>query len=148
LSHDGILVEEKGPALAVHYRKTVDPARMREVVLQELADIAKATGLTLFEGRMVVELRPPLPLGKGWSLAEIARSYGLASLVYIGDDRTDIEAFEALVEWREEAPSRHGVALAVASPEMPPALRLAADYLLDDVPAVELLLRQLAGMAV
>lgn len=146
LSYDGIVVEEKGPALAVHYRQTLDPVKMRELVLLELAPFADATGMTLFEGRMVVELRPPLPLGKGWSLGEIARGHSLASLVYLGDDRTDIEAFEALGEWREAASGRHGVALAVASPEMPPALRHAADFLLNDVPAVELLLRQLTGM--
>lgn len=145
LTHPGIIVEAKGPTLAIHYRQTVDPAAMRDVVLAELGAVANETKLALFEGRMVVELRPPLPLGKGWSIQDLAEERDLASLLYLGDDRTDIEAFEALQEWREAAPGRCGVALAVASPEMPPALVRAADYVLNDVPAVELLLRQLAA---
>jgi trehalose 6-phosphate phosphatase len=144
LRYPGIIVERKGPTLAVHYRQTLDPAQMRQTILQTLGPIANEAGLAVYEGRMVVELRPPPPLGKGWTVEDIARYRRVASLVYLGDDRTDIEAFEAVRDWREEAPGRYGVTLAVASTEMPPALALVADYVVDGVPAVELLLRELA----
>lgn len=140
----GIFVEDKGPALAVHYRQAHDHGRARELVLHELGRLADAHGMALFEGRMVVELRPPLPLGKGWSLLDIAQNRALRSLIYLGDDRTDVEAFDALQDWREEANDRHGVAIGVLSPEMPEALLAVADFLLEDVAAVELLLSRLA----
>lgn len=139
----GIIIEEKGPALAVHYRQAPDPEAARRLLRQELGGLAAQGGLALAEGRMVFELRPPPPLGKGSALRALAQENRLASVVYLGDDRTDLEAFEALRGWRAEAPGRRGVALAVASEEMPPALAHAADYVLDGIPAVEQLLRQL-----
>ncbi|MBM2812400.1 MAG: trehalose-phosphatase [Chloroflexi bacterium] len=144
LDSPGIFVEDKGPALAVHYRQAPDQATARELVLDELGRVADAHGMALFEGRMVVELRPPLPLGKGWSLLDIAQNRTLRSLIYLGDDRTDVEAFDALQDWREEATDRCGVAIGVLSPEMPAALLAVADFLLEDVAAVELLLSRLA----
>jgi trehalose 6-phosphate phosphatase len=144
LAIPGMLIEPKGPVLAIHYRQTVDPAAARLQILRELNTTTKEFGLAVAEGRMVAELRPPPPFGKGWLVEDLADELGLAGLVYLGDDRTDMEAFHAIRTWREAAPDRQGVALAVASPEMPPALVEAADYVLDDVPAVELLLKQLA----
>jgi trehalose 6-phosphate phosphatase len=140
----GVIIEHKGPCLAIHYRQTLDPIEARQQIMYELQLVADEDGLSVAEGRMVVELRPPPPLGKGWLVEDLAGQRGLASLIYLGDDRTDIEAFNALRTWRDGSLDRHGVALAVASPEMPPALIEAADYVLDDVPAVELLLRELA----
>ncbi len=146
LAIPGLLIEPKGPCLAIHYRQAPDPAAAREHVLRALRAVAVKAGLAVAEGRMVVELRPPPPFGKGWALEDIAVEQALSGLVYLGDDRTDIEAFHAVRSWREAAPGRAGVALAVASPEMPSALVETADYVLNDVPAVELLLTQLANL--
>ncbi len=144
LDTPGLLIEPKGPVMAIHYRQTADPAAARLRILRELHAIAKESGLSVAEGRMVVELRPPPPFGKGWLVEDLADELGLTGLVYLGDDRTDIEAFHAIRTWRDAAAGRVGVAIAVASPEMPPELVDAADYVVDDVPAVELLLKQLA----
>jgi trehalose 6-phosphate phosphatase len=142
----GVLIEPKGPVVAFHYRQAGNPAAARLRILRELHAVARGNGLAVAEGRMVVELRPPPPFGKGWLVEDLASALGLAGLVYLGDDRTDIEAFYAIRAWREAAPGRLGVALAVASPEMPPAIVEAADYVVDDVPAVELFLKQLAHL--
>lgn len=143
----GVIVEEKGPAVAVHYRQSGQPSDVRRMLIAELGKLAEAGGLELVEGRMVVELRPPAPFGKGWCIQDLVRDRRLASLVYLGDDRTDIDAFQALRSWRQGAAARRGVALAVRSPEMPPDLAAGADYVLDGVPAVESLLQELAGLA-
>jgi trehalose-phosphatase len=140
----GVVVEHKGPCLAIHYRQALDPLAARQHILRELSTIAEADGLAIAEGRMVVELRPPAPLGKGWMVEDLAQERSLVGLIYLGDDRTDLEAFHAIRSWREAGPGRYGIALAVASPEMPSTLVEAADYVLDDVPAVELLLTHLA----
>jgi trehalose 6-phosphate phosphatase len=144
LDSPGIVVEEKGPGLAVHYRQSPDPETAHEQALSVLRPLAARENLVIFEGRMVVELRPPAPLGKGWLVKELARERGLSALVYLGDDRTDVEAMEAVEAWRKTAPNRYGVNVAVSSVEMPPSLASAADYVLDGVPAVEFLLRALA----
>ncbi|MEA2639577.1 MAG: trehalose 6-phosphate phosphatase, partial [Chloroflexota bacterium] len=148
LVDEHIHLEEEGPILTVHYRGAPDEEEARSRVIAVLGQLAEERNLTVFEGRKVVELRPPLPFGKGWSLRDVATARGLASVVYLGDDRTDVEAFDALLEWREEAPGRAGVALGVASAEMPPALAKVADYLLAGVIEVQQLLLELAGSLV
>jgi trehalose-phosphatase len=143
LNLPGFVVEEKGPCLAVHYRRAADTEAARRLVISLLGPLADLHGMTLFEGRMVVELRPALPFGKGWSLQDMAQSQALRSLVYLGDDRTDIEAFDALRSWRRRSPDRHGVGIGVASLEMPEALAAASDCLVDGPYAVENLLSKL-----
>lgn len=141
----GIILEPKGPALAVHYRRTADPARAREVVLEALAPIAEAEHMAISEGRMVVELRPPPPQGKGRAVFDVAVSHDFAGLVYLGDDLTDVEAFEAVRTWRDQMPRRHGVNVAVWSTEMPPSLAELSDFVLGGVADVDALLRVLAA---
>ncbi|MPZ12952.1 MAG: trehalose-phosphatase [Chloroflexi bacterium] len=140
-------IEDKGLVLAIHFRQSTSLEGTRDTIIAGVSKVAKAHGLAVMEGRKVVELRPPLHLGKGWSLADLARERQLASLVYLGDDRTDIPAFETIRQWRASEPGRQGVALAVASGEMAPELADLADYTLADVPAVESLLRNLAREA-
>lgn len=94
---------------------------------------------------MVIELRPP-GVGKGRCVARLAAERALNGVVCVGDDQTDAEAFAALRSWRESAPGRRGVALAVASAEMPRALLAHADYVLKDVAAVEAFLLELATL--
>ncbi len=96
-------VEAKGPSLGIHYRKTENPSDARAWLLATLRPLAIEHHLDVLEGRMVVELRPP-QLGKGWCLTNIARERGLHSLVYIGDDRTDAEAFQAIRRWERTGP--------------------------------------------
>lgn len=139
-----LFVEEKGLALAVHYRQAADPEASRQSVLAALEPIAREIGFAVAEGRMVVEVRPPLPFGKGWRLHRLADERAFQSLIYLGDDTTDVDACEALLAWRAQAPGRHGLAIAVASEEAPPRLLEVADAVLADVPAVGQFLSRLA----
>lgn len=144
LAMPGVAFELKGPCLAIHYRQAPAPDAAQTAILNAARELADVHGLAIAEGRMVVELRPPLPLGKGTVVEEVARAHSLAGLVYLGDDRTDMDAFLAVRAWRESGPGRRGVAIVVASSETPRAVVDAADYALSDVPAVEHLLTQLA----
>ena len=141
----GVVVEEKGPMFAVHYRQAPDPSLARDFLLGQLAPLAMAAGMVLVEGRLVIEVRPPLALGKGWAITELARERALASVVYLGDDATDIDAFEGVRTWRAEQAVRKGVAIAVASSEMPTALAPCADYVLASAQEVEAFLLRLAA---
>lgn len=141
-----LFVEEKGIAVAVHYRQASDPQTARQSLLAALEPIATETGFAVVEGRMVVEVRPPAPFGKGWRVRRLAEERDLQSLVYLGDDTTDVEACEALAAWRARSPARRGLAIAVASEEAPPPLLEVADAVLADVDAVGVFLSRLAEL--
>jgi trehalose 6-phosphate synthase/phosphatase len=99
----GVLVEDKGYSASVHYRRTPAP-RVEEVRVAVLEEVARAAGerLTVRRGKQVLEIRPAVDWDKGaaarWLLE---RTYGeawpqRAAVVYVGDDRTDEDAFVAL----------------------------------------------------
>lgn len=99
----GARVENKEFTLSVHYRCLL-PGKIRaakktlEAILRSHSKFSK---LEVFEGKKVWEIRPPVPWNKGhmvqWLLSQ---TDGLATTplfpVYIGDDRTDEDAFKVL----------------------------------------------------
>ena len=100
----GVLVEDKGATLSVHYRRLAAaqlPAFRRAVdtVLRPQLDAGR---VRLRHGKKVLELRPPVPWHKGaavrWLLRNPFRGADGrgASIVYLGDDETDEDAFAAL----------------------------------------------------
>jgi len=102
----GVFIEDKGFSLSVHYRQ-VDKKYISKVknivygaiLLYEVRENAKVK-----DGKMVVEIRPPIEWGKGkvvlWLLArqkfELSGKKQKILPVYIGDDTTDEDAFKAL----------------------------------------------------
>ena len=139
----GVLIEDKGPSLAVHYRLAADPEAVRERVLAVLGGPGGAGGLPLREGKMLIEVLPPVAVNKGTAIALTVERRALASVLVLGDDTTDVDAFEAVRDLRD---ARAAEALAVAvSGDAPELLLAAADYRLADPAAVETLLTWLAG---
>ncbi len=97
----GILVEHKRFAVAVHYRNA-DPADIDRVIAA-VAKLGRSEGLRITTGRMVVELRPDLDWDKGttinWLLDRIegrSADAGAVLPIYLGDDITDEDAFDAV----------------------------------------------------
>ena len=93
-SHQGLLLEDKGLALAVHYRHAPHLASYihRQMNLW-LAD--SGLPLQLQKGRYVLELKPAIH-DKGTAIAEFMQQipfYGRLP-VFIGDDVTDEHGFE------------------------------------------------------
>ena len=89
----GVLVEDKGLSLALHYR--LAPASEAEVQTLCL-HLSKRHGLRLQPSAMVMELRAPGP-DKGEALRRFMQSaeFAGASPVMVGDDLTDEPAFAA-----------------------------------------------------
>ncbi len=125
----GVLIEDKGLSLGIHYRLVAEN-RLSEVK----TDISGA--LLLYEvrgdvsvrsGKKVFEIRPPVKWDKGtaslWLLArqDFAKKKNGRSIlpVYIGDDSTDEDAFSAL--------KGRGITVVVGRPK-----KTAADFYLDD----------------
>jgi trehalose 6-phosphate phosphatase len=117
-------VERKSLSLTLHWRADRD---REQAVRSWAADEAARTGLELANARMAVELRPPLQRDKGTALSEAAA--GLGAACFLGDDRGDLAAFDALD--RLAAEGVHVTRIGVRSPEMPPELEQRADLIVD-----------------
>lgn len=133
----GVQVEHKGLAVTLHVRTAPEKAGWIEAwAAQRAAD----TGLEAIHGRRSVELRPPVAADKGTVTAELAA--GLEAVCYLGDDRGDLPAFEALE--RLAGRGVHTLAVAVASDEAPPELLAAADLVVAGPAGALALLETLA----
>ena len=136
--------EPKGLTASIHYRGAADPEAAREAILAALSSLPEAAPLHITEGRQVIEIRPPVALSKGTAVGCLVRRYGLCAALYLGDDRTDLDAVRTLQTARAEGQVR-ALTVAVASSEAPPELLAAADGTVDGVAGVEALLTTLAN---
>jgi trehalose 6-phosphate phosphatase len=91
----GVRVEDKGTAIALHYRQADDEAAAQRR-LREWSEGLPA-GLETVWGKKVVEVRPG-GFDKGRAAREIASRHPESTPVMIGDDTTDEDAFRALPE--------------------------------------------------
>lgn len=131
-AHDGAFVEDKGRALALHYRGAPDaetPARRLVAQLVARHDAA----IRAIDGKMVLEIKPKLA-DKGRAVADFMNEPPFRGRrpVFVGDDVTDEDAFCAVN-------ARGGLSIRVG--DRPGS---AARYLLANVDAV---LGWLAGLA-
>jgi trehalose 6-phosphate phosphatase len=95
----GVIVEDKGLTASVHYRLCPPRARglLRAVAEKEVGRSRGA--LVLTQGKMVLEIRPDIGWDKGRGVLKLMDLAGCPAScvpVYIGDDRTDEDAFRAL----------------------------------------------------
>jgi len=91
--HPGLLLEDKGLTLALHYRMVPKLAGYVHKIMGELL-ASKGQGLELQRGKCVVEIKPA-GIGKGSAVAEyLAESPFKGRLaVFMGDDLNDEHAF-------------------------------------------------------
>jgi trehalose 6-phosphate phosphatase len=128
---EGLLVEHKPLGVALHFRRAPEEAERAAAFMR---DLAARAGLSVQNGKMVVELRP-----KGANKGDAVRTFMTepefagARPVFVGDDVTDEHAFEAAVELG-------GAGILVGPPRPSAAL-----YRLDDVAAVAAWLNEAAN---
>ncbi|MFQ5678765.1 MAG: trehalose-phosphatase [Gemmatimonadota bacterium] len=92
--HPGSLVERKPVGVAFHYRGVPADRQARAAEEVRLGPGGRA-GVTVREGRKVVELSL-VSADKGSALEELRRTLNVTAAVYLGDDRTDEDAFARL----------------------------------------------------
>ncbi|MGV0749298.1 trehalose-phosphatase [Mycolicibacter minnesotensis] len=93
----GIMVEHKRFAVAVHYRNAARD-RVGEV-LAAVRETGRRRGLRVTTGREVIELRPEIDWDKGRTLHWLLdRMTGVKTPLFLGDDITDEDAFDAVAE--------------------------------------------------
>ena len=134
LALEGVLVEDKGITGSVHYRRSTDPEGSRRAILAVLEPLVERAGLTIHEGRMVIEIRPPVKLGKGAAARRLVERHGLRGCVFLGDDVTDLDAFRALRELAGEGVRT--ACVGVVSAEAPPGILEESDLTVEGVDGV------------
>ncbi|MFH1856186.1 MAG: trehalose-phosphatase [Candidatus Omnitrophota bacterium] len=97
--YEGILVEEKGYSLSIHYRNChkKDAVAFKKDVNRICLPFVKEGQIKLSGGKKVIEVRPPFDWNKGTALEWIEKRLKKAGnkflTIYIGDDKTDEDAF-------------------------------------------------------
>ncbi|MEU1388723.1 MULTISPECIES: trehalose-phosphatase [unclassified Nonomuraea] len=132
----GVVIEDKGRAVAVHTRRAPDPEGALAVLREPLAELAAKHGLVIEPGRMVLELRPP-GMDKGHALGLFLAERDARSVMFVGDDLGDLAAFDAV-----RASGLPGVTVCSGSAEVT-ALAERADIVVDGPDGVVALLREL-----
>ena len=94
-------VENKGRALAVHTRGLEDPVGTLERLSAPLAEFAHRHGLVLEPGRAVLEIRAP-GMDKGKALRDVVAETDAGQVIFAGDDRGDLPAFQAVKQLRDQ----------------------------------------------
>jgi len=101
----GVIVEDKGLSLSVHYRM-VKPAKENSVyrIFQRVTAPLLAEGkIRITSGKKVWEVRPPIEWHKGnavelisHKIEDMTNCHSLP-VIYLGDDATDEDAFKAVL---------------------------------------------------
>jgi len=100
----GVIVEDKGMTLSVHYR-LVEEEKISQVnaIFENIVNSARKMGkIRTTSGKKVHEVRPAIAWDKGKAVQLIMEKYVPANRkknilpVYLGDDRTDEDAFRVV----------------------------------------------------
>lgn len=137
----GTWVEDKTDALAVHTRRTADPAAALDQVRAPLLRLAAETGLRAEPGRLVIELRPA-GADKGQALEDLTAQRERSAIMFCGDDLGDRPAFSALRRLR--AGGQPGLAVCSGSTEVS-ELAGEVDLIVDGPQGVARLLAAIAA---
>jgi trehalose-phosphatase len=141
-SIEGALVEPKKTSVAVHYRLVSEEERqgVKEIVDAVLAEHPDELKVT--PGKMVYEIQPKIDWDKGKAVLYLLETLDLnredVVPIYVGDDITDEDAFEAL--------KGRGIGIFVGRADDPEVSgrTTSADYVLHTTQEVERFLATLA----
>ncbi|XP_054796524.1 probable trehalose-phosphate phosphatase C isoform X1 [Prosopis cineraria] len=98
----GARIEDNGFCISVHFRQVQEKDYL-ELEEKVKSVLKRHQDFSLSEGKKVLEIRPSIEWNKGHALEYFLDTLGLSSSsnilpVYIGDDRTDEDAFKVIQE--------------------------------------------------
>jgi trehalose 6-phosphate phosphatase len=91
----GLLIEEKGMTISVHYRN-VSVSSVPRVLRIVSEAVRERKGFQLTRGKKVIEFRPRVDWNKGSATSWFMRRFGPGFPLYFGDDVTDEDAFATI----------------------------------------------------
>ncbi len=139
-----VRLEDKGPIVAFHWRGAPDEEAARAAI-DAVAARAEGVGLRTHWGRKVVEVRPPVRIDKGAGIETFLTDTDVDVAMYVGDDRTDLDAFHALVRLADDGRISRAIRVGVRSDEGPSEIIEEADLVVDGTDGVVELLAALAA---
>ncbi len=141
-----VRIEDKGTIVAFHWRGAQDEEAARAAI-DAIASKAEAAGLRTHWGRKVLEVRPPVRIDKGAGITSFLEQTeaDIDTALYVGDDRTDLDAFRALTELVEQGKLERAVKVGVRSDEGPADMVSEADFVVEGTAGVRDLLQMLVA---
>jgi trehalose-phosphatase len=145
-----LFVERKGPSVAFHVRQADDVPAARAAVLEAIAAVERRDGLgehglVPYRGRSVVDLRPADAGGKREATEGLIARHAPRAVVSFGDDLSDADAFDAVLDARAAGRIETGLSVAVHGRlSAPPDVLSRADLVVGSSADVG---RLLAGLA-
>lgn len=96
-STPGLLLEDKGVGLALHYRLAPEAKPMLAAAMEENASLFEDEKVHIQYGKAVIDARP-FGVDKGSAVARLARQKPFAgrTILFGGDDTTDLDVFRVL----------------------------------------------------
>ena len=140
----GVRVQRKRVGGSIHYRLAPNRDATRQKLLALLEEPARQVKMSLSEGKQIVEIRAPLAIDKGLALRQFAQRFALRGVVFAGDDRTDLDAILEIARLRQEG--LKALAIVVRHADTLPDLLQYADVVVNGVPEMVELLREMVGM--
>lgn len=145
LAPHGVWLEDKGASVSLHFREAPDPVAAEAYLTGPVADAARAAGLRVRTGRMILEVLPDVDVDKGDVVREIVQGAQATTALYVGDDRTDMDAWRALRAMQADGRVQRAVCVLADQPEVGADVRAAADMAVAGTDGVLALLRALAA---
>lgn len=135
----GLFFEDKTFSASVHYRISEDHDLVRKKLTEALRLAPNIDNLEIFWGREILEIRPTAQLNKGYAIQDIYERHQPKSMVFVGDDTTDIDGLAHLTKLRNSGLIM-GLAVAVKSRSVNQNLLRMADTYVEDIDGVRNLL--------
>lgn len=145
MARHGAWLEDKGASVSLHYRESNAPDLARAYLEGDVAARARDLGLKVRHGRMIVEVLPDVQVDKGTAVAEILRGTGARRALYVGDDRTDMDAWRGLRQLVAAGVLDAAHCVLADQPEVGADVRAAADMAVPGTEGVRALLAALAA---
>lgn len=142
---EGVIFENKRLSGSIHYRMAPNQKKVGSVLVPLARRVAGENGLRLTEGKLIVELRPTAEISKGTAIRQLREEYKLASIVFLGDDLTDVDGFLALRELRD-AGELDTLAVGVLGPDSHDQVGMTCDVAVTEVLGVADYLEQLLAV--
>ncbi len=119
-----LFVERKGPSVAFHVRQADDVDAARAAVVAAIATVEaregiRDHGLAHYRGRSVVDLRPAHAGGKREAVERLLERHRPGAVVVLGDELSDVDAFEAVIAARQQDATLAATTVAVQGATKP-----------------------------
>lgn len=132
---EGLFWEDKGFSATIHTRNVDDLERVERKLKSALETAPHSDILEIFWGNLILEIRGRTGLDKGHAVRTLIREHALESVIFIGDDTTDIDGMRAVRDIQSDGSIR-AAGIAVIHDNTPQGLIDLADYSVNSVSEV------------